>query len=219
MKKQKALAYIYFSQSTAKSSLAVARDRNTLISKLHDFGYVPSGLCCDVENEEKTRPELAKLLDNLDNRNFDAICILGVRHISRDGSKLLEVIKQLNAHGVKLIDLSCNCELTAPNLQMKLSMMALTSFYNSAFEREEEMDEQGEDYDYEEETHERVDLETDAMLKYLDFINHYPSSKEAAEASEEGIKITIGDHCLTLPLNENTYNAIYDLVVHIREAL
>ena len=81
------------------------------------------------------------------------------------------------------------------------------------------MDEQGDDYDYEEEAHERLDLETDAMLKYLDFINHYPSSEEAAEAHEEGIKITVGDHCITLPLNENNYNAIYDLISKLRETL
>ena len=216
---KKSLAYLYFSQSTAASTLAVTRSRNVLASKMHAFGYDLVGLCCDVENEEKTRPELEKLLDNLDDRKFDTICILGISHISRDPAKLLDVIKKLNAHGVHLVDMSCNYELTAPNLAMKLSMMALTSFYNSAFEREEEMDEQGDDYDYEEEAHERLDLETDAMLKYLDFINHYPSSEEAAEANKEGIKITVGDHCLTLPLNENNYNAIYDLISKLRETL
>ena len=44
MEKKKALAYIYFSQFTAKSSLAVTRDRNILISKMNAFGYEPSGL-------------------------------------------------------------------------------------------------------------------------------------------------------------------------------
>ena len=217
MEKKKALAYIYFSQFTAKSSLAVTRDRNILISKMNAFGYEPSGLCCDVENEEKTRPELEKMLENLDNRNFDAICILGIRHIGRDVSRFLEVIKKLNAHGVKLIDLSCNSELTAPNLEMKLSMMALTSYYNSAFEREEEMDEMGDDYDYEADELERLTLETDVMLKYLDFVNHYPNSEEAIKARDTGFAVSIGDQRVCLPLNENTFAAVYDLIFNIRE--
>ena len=149
MENTKALAYLYFSQSTAASTLAVTRNRNMLISKMHAFGYDLAGLCCDVENEDKAHPELAKTLENLDNRNFDAICILGVSHISRDPARLLEVIKKLNAHGVKLIDLSCNSELTAANLEMKLAMMAMISFHNAAFEREENADEMGDDYDYE----------------------------------------------------------------------
>ena len=37
--------------------------------------------------------------------------------------------------------------------------------------------------------------------------------------NEEGIKITVGDHCITLPLNENNYNAIYDLISKLRETL
>lgn len=219
MEKKKALAYLYFSQATVQSTLSVTRDRNIITSKMHAIGYEPSGICCDVENEEKTRPELEKLLDNLDNRDFDAICILGVRHISRDVSKLLEVIKKLNAHGVKLIDLSCNSELTAPNLEMKLSMMALTSFYNSAFEREEQMDEMGDEYDYDLDDLERLTLETDAMLKYLDFINHYAESEEATEAKDSGVRITIGDHSLVLPLNGSNFNAVYDMISAIKEGL
>ena len=219
MEKQKALAYIYFSQITAKSSLAVTRDRNILMSKMHAFGYEPSGLCCDVENEEKTRPELEKLLENLDNRNFDAICILGVRHIGRDVSRLLDVINKLNAHGVKLIDLSCNSELTAPNLKMKLSMMALTSYYNSAYEREEDMDELGDDYDYEADELERLTLESDVMIEYLDFINHYPHSLEARKARDTGFAITVGDQRIVLPLNEKNFNTIYQVISSIKEEL
>ena len=219
MENTKALAYLYFSQSTAASTLAVTRNRNMLISKMHAFGYDLAGLCCDVENEDKTRPELAKTLENLDNRNFDAICILGVSHINRDPARLLEVIKKLNAHGVKLIDLSCNSELTAANLEMKLAMMAMISYHNAAFEREEAADEMGDDYDYEADELEHLTLESDAMMKYLDFINHNPESHEADRSKDTGLRITLGDQEFAFPLNETTFNAIYDFATNVREEL
>ncbi len=207
MEKLKAIGYIRYNEN--QESVEGLNDRmNTIEEYMASKGFTKVGIYADSGSGlNKERPELNRILDNLENRNYDVVVVNGLQSLSRDPVLVAHIVMSFTEHGIKLYDIKYDREVIH-DVGKFSTMMSLASVMKK---EEEDKLTPGELV--------RIECEINIMENYLFSVNHHMKGAITESAMEKGINISLGDHTIHLPLNSTTYCFLESAVAELRNNL